>query len=157
MIILDFLTKNHEQWNKRVATITRWIRLIAIISLWWMNRELRLLCYVFVTNCLSRFVANLRIGRISSNLKEKASIYNAAITCELGKLVSHHQLQDALRIAYPPHHWEWIHHFRRFDILSHHQLQPVLRMAYTPITENGNTYFRRLMFQAFSVQLMLTY
>ena len=30
-------------------------------------------------------------------------------------------------------------------------------MAYTPITENGNTYFRRLMFQAFSVQLMLTY
>ena len=146
MIILDFLTKNHEQWNKRVATITRWIRLIAIISLWWMNRELRLLCYVFVTNCLSRFVANLRIGRISSNLKEKACIYNAAITCELGKLVSHHQLQDALRIAYPPHHWEWIHPFQA--------LRHIKSSSAAARTENGlHTHHRKWkhLFQAFDV------
>ena len=27
---------------------------------------------------------------------------------------SHHQLQDALRMAYPPHHWEWIHPLQAF-------------------------------------------
>ena len=29
-------------------------------------------------------------------------------------IISHHQLQDRLRMAYPPHHWEWIHPFQAF-------------------------------------------
>ena len=59
-----------------------------LIDLWWMNGELWLLYYVFVTNSVSRFVANLRIGRISSNLKKKRVFSYVAIICELGKLVS---------------------------------------------------------------------
>ena len=42
-------------------------------------------------------------------------------------ILSRHQLQDALRMASPPHYWEWIQQFRRLDILSHHHLQDALR------------------------------
>ena len=42
-----------------------------LIDLWSLNGELWLLYDVFVTNSVSRFLANLRIGRISSNLKKK--------------------------------------------------------------------------------------
>ena len=33
-------------------------------------------------------------------------------------ILSDHQLQDAVRMAYPPHHWKWIRY--HFDIISHH-------------------------------------
>ena len=30
-------------------------------------------------------------------------------------LISHHHLQDTLRMTYPPHHSEWIHPFQMFQ------------------------------------------
>ena len=43
---------------------------------------------LFVTNSVSRFVANLRIGRINSNLKKQTCFFYAAVICELGNLLS---------------------------------------------------------------------
>ena len=31
------------------------------------------------------------------------------------ELLSHHQLQDALKMAFPPHYWEWIHLVQAFQ------------------------------------------
>ena len=33
-------------------------------------------------------------------------------------ILSQHQLQDALRMAYPPHHWEWIHPVQAFQYIK---------------------------------------
>ena len=41
-----------------------------------------------VTNSVSRFVANLRIGRINSNLKKQTYFFYAAVICGLGNLLS---------------------------------------------------------------------
>ena len=30
-------------------------------------------------------------------------------------MLNHHQLQDSLRMSYPPNHWEWIHPFQVFQ------------------------------------------
>ena len=47
--------------------------------------EFWVLYHVFVTDSVSRFVANLRIGRISSNLKKK-SVFLCGHNLRVGKI-----------------------------------------------------------------------
>ena len=59
-----------------------------VMNLWWMNGELWILYYAFVTNSVSRLVANLRI-----------TFFYVVVICDLGKLVSHFK-QYYARLAY---------------------------------------------------------
>ena len=47
-----------------------------LIDLWWLNKNLRILYSVYEIKNVPRFIGNLRIGRISSNLKKKKYVWS---------------------------------------------------------------------------------
>ena len=71
------------KWSNWSTDLNEWMN--ELIDFWWMNRECRVLYCLFVNNSVLRFVANLLIGRISSNLKKNIFFY-LAVNVRVGKI-----------------------------------------------------------------------
>ena len=81
----------------------------------WLRKMLQQATMPFVQKWKRSVDGGVAFGILLTDSSKAYNCLDHELIIAKTKLIwSHHQLQDALWMAYPPHHWEWIHPFQVF-------------------------------------------